>query len=151
MDSEDRSELKTLWAATTAIGAALLLAALYLTVTVFWEARDLDGTIGEVLGTRDVDTAQGKRAELLVAYQTAEGDTMMFAEPIGRLAPEVGDQVLVWYQAGDAPRALIARQRFAWPLLLLPVGLVLLAFGLWRRRRARRGTGRDMAAGLEDL
>ena len=147
MDREDRSELKTIWAATTAIGAALLLAALYLTVAVFWDARDLDGTIGEVLGTRDVDTARGTRAELLVAYETADGDTMMFAEPIGRLAPEVGDRVLVWYQAGDAPRAVIARQRFAWPLLLLPVGLVLLAFGLWRMRRARRRVDIEFSLG----
>ena len=151
MDLEDRDQLRTLWGATAAIGAALILAAAYLTISVFWEARDLAGTVGEVLGTRDVDTDSGPRAELLVAYETADGDTMMFAEPIGSLAPEVGDRVLVWYRAGDAPRALVARQRFAWPVLLAPVGLVLAAFGLWRLRRAGRSAADRIEQDLEDL
>ena len=138
MNREDRVELRTLWAATAAIGVALVLAAIALAVTVFWEARGLDSTVGEVLGTRDVETEAGTRPELLVAYETADGETMMFAEAIGALAPEVGDRVLVWYSAGDTPRALVARQRFGWPALSLPVGLVLSAFGLWRLRRARR-------------
>ncbi len=138
MTGEDRSELRTLWGATAAIGAAMVLATLYLVVAAFWDARDLDSTIGEVLGTRDVDAASGPRPELLVAYETAGGDTMMFAEPIGYLAPEVGDRVLVWYSDAATPRALVARQRFAWPALLAPAGLVLSAFGVWRLRLARR-------------
>ncbi len=151
MNQEDRSELRTLWAATAAIGVALVLAAIALAVNVFWEARDLDSTIGEVLGTRDVETDAGPRPELLVAYETAGGETMMFAEAIGSLAPEVGDRVLVWYRAGDAPRAIVARQRFGWPALLLPLGLVLSAFGLWRLRRVRRGADTDLESDLEDL
>ena len=151
MNREDRGELRRLWGATTAIGAALVLAALYLSAAAFWEARDLDSTVGEVLGTRDVDTPSGPRPELLVAYETAGGETMMFAEPIGSLAPEVGDRVMVWYRAGDAPRALVARQRFAWPVLLAPVGLVLSAFGLWRLRRARRDAASDLDSDLENL
>ena len=151
MNPEDGGELRRLWGATATIGAALLVAALFLTVSVFWEARDLDSTIGEVLGTRDVETTSGPRPELLVAYQTAGGETMMFAEPIGSLAPEVGDQVLVWYNAGDTPRALVARQRFGWPALLAPVGLVLAAFGLWRLRRAGRTVADAIERDLEDL
>lgn len=151
MNREDRVELRTLWAATAAIGVALVLAAIALAVSVFWEARGLDSTIGEVLGTRDVETESGTRPELLVAYETAGGETMMFAETIGSLAPEVGDRVLVWYSAGDTPRALVARQRFGWPALLLPVGLVLSAFGLWRLRRARRRVEAGLESDFEDL
>lgn len=151
MNREDRGELRTLWRATAAIGMALVLAALYLTVSAFWEARGLESTLGEVLGTRDVDTPSGPRPELLVAYETAGGDTMMFAEPVGSLAPEVGDRVLVWYRAGDAPRALVARQRFAWPALLAPVGLMLAAFGLWRLRRARRRADVGLDLDLDDV
>lgn len=151
MNREDRVELRRLWAAIAAIGVALVLAAIALVVTVFWEARDLDSTIGEVLGTRDVETDTGKRPELLVAFETSGGETMMFAEAIGSLAPEVGDRVLVWYRAGDAPRAIVARQRFGWPALLLPVGLVLAVFGLWRLRRARRSADTGLESDLEDL
>ncbi len=137
MNGGDRLAARRLWRRTAAVGLAIVVAALSIAVATLWDARELDSTIGEVVGTRDVDTESGPRPELLVAYQTAGGETMMFAEAVGSLAPEVGDRVTVWYSEGDAPRALIARQRFAWPVMLLPVGLVLAAFGLWLQRRAR--------------
>lgn len=144
MNQADGLAARRLWRRTAAVGMALTIAALSIAVATFWDARALDSTIGEVVGTREVDTETGPRPELLIAYQTAGGETMMFAEAIGTLAPEVGDRVTVWYRDGDAPRALIARQRFQWPAMLLPVGLVLAAFGLWLQRRARRAAAADL-------
>lgn len=150
MEKDDRRELGKLYGSAMAVGVAMVVAAMFLSVATLREARDLDSTVGEVLGTRNVDTESGPRPELLVGYRTAGGDTMMFAEAIGSLAPAVGDRVTVWYSDGSPPRALIARQRFAWPALLLPVGLVLSAFGLWRMRRARRAAT-EIDLELEDL
>ena len=151
MDQDDRREAGTLWRGTTAVGVALVIAALCLAIATLWEARHLDSTIGEVLGAREVDAATGTRPELLVGYRTAGGDTMMFAEAIGALAPEIGDTVTVWYSDGNPPKAMIARQRFVWPALLLPVGLVVSGFGLWLMRRLRRSAATDWESELEDI
>lgn len=136
MDADDRRETKTLWGGTATVGLAMVVAAAALVGNTLWEARALDSAAGEVVGERDVDTPTGSRPELLVAFRTAGGDSLLFAEATGMLAPEVGDSVTVWYSDGNPPRAVIARQRFVWPALLLPVGLVLSAFGLWRLRRS---------------
>ena len=153
MEIDDRRELGKFNGGVAAAGVAMLVAAAFLTVSTFWDARGLDSTVGEVVGTREVDTRSGPRPDLLVGYQTSAGDTMMFAEEIGSLAPEVGDWVTVWYSDGASPRAMIARQRFFWPVLLLPLGLVLSAFGLWRLRRERAATSaqEDIDFELKDL
>lgn len=151
MDQDDRRETRTLWGGTTTVGAALVVAAVFLGSSTLWEARGFDSAVGEVLGTRAVDTPSGPRPELLVGYQTAGGDTIMFAEAVGPLAPAVGDQVTVWYRVGNAPKAMVARQRFVWPVLLLPVGLLLSAFGIWRLRRARTVAAMDFDIELEDV
>lgn len=133
------------------VGVAMVVAAVFLAVSTLWDARELDSTIGEVLGTREVDTRSGPRPELLVGYQTAAGETMMFAEEIGSLAPEIGDRVTVWYSAGTTPRAVIARQRFFWPVLLFPVGFALSALGLWRLRKERTADEPDIDFDFKDL
>lgn len=137
MDRDDRRELGKLHGGAAAIGLALMLAALYLALSAFLEARDFESAMGEVVGTREVVTGSAPRQELLVTFQTGGGDTLMFAEAAGVFAPETGDAVTVWYRDGDPPRALVARQKFVWPALLSMIGLVLSIFGIWRRRRRR--------------
>lgn len=151
MERDDRRETGKLWAGTATAGVGLVIAALYLAAATLLEARGLDSTLGEVVGAREVETETGRRPELLVGYRTAGGDTMMFAEATGLFAPAVGDRVTVWYTEAPAPRALIARQRLAWPSLLLPAGLVLSSFGLWCLRRARRSAAAELGCELEDL
>ena len=115
MDEDDRWELGKLYGTTAVIGLAAMIAAVYLAIGSFQDAKGFKSTRGEVLGVREAGTRTHPREELLVAFATDNGETLMFAEAAGLLPPATGDTVKVWYAPAGTPKALIVRQQFLTP------------------------------------